>query len=138
MYLIDTNVMSELVRSRPDPGVVAWADANMGDAGLATISIFELRLGIAQLPQGRRRDALMLTIERAINRLGSRIYAFDRAAAEAAGDLSGLSSGFGRPMPRMDAQIAGIASVYGLTIVTRNISDFSGTGLDLHNPWTAS
>ena len=55
MYLLDTNVVSELVRPRPEPTVVAWVDAHGGDCGLSTIALFELRLGVAQLPDGRRR-----------------------------------------------------------------------------------
>jgi predicted nucleic acid-binding protein len=115
--------------------VVAWVDDHGDDCGLSTIALFELRLGVAQLPDGRRRDELTLGIERIVNRLLPRIYAFDRASAEIAGELSGLAARRGRPMARMDTQIAGIAAVYGLTLVTRNVGDFAGAGLDLIDPW---
>jgi toxin FitB len=135
VYLLDTNVVSELVRPRPETTVVAWVDEHGGDCGLSTIALFELRLGVAQLPDGRRRDELTLAIERIVNRLLPRLYAFDRASAETAGELSGLAARRGRPMARIDAQIAGITAVYGLTLVTRNVGDFAGAGLDLVDPW---
>jgi toxin FitB len=135
MYLVDTNVVSELLQREPDAGVRRWANLHAGDAGLSTVAIFELRLGAMLLPEGRRRDELLGTIERAIARFGPRIYAFDRASAEMASEINGLSTHRGRPMSRMDAQIAGIAAVYGLTLITRNVADFEATGLDVINPW---
>lgn len=135
MYLVDTNFLSELVQREPDSGVRRWANVNIGDAGISSVSIFELRLGVARLPAGRRRDDLLGTIDRAVARFGPRIYGFDRSSAEMGGELSGVSERQGRPMSRMDAQIAGIAAVYGLTLVTRNVSDFEATGIDILNPW---
>lgn len=135
MYLVDTNFISEFAQHAPNDGVRRWANLHIGDAGISTVAIFELRLGLAQLPDGRRRDELLGTIERAISRFGPRVYAFDRASAEMAGELHGVSARAGRTMSRMDAQIAGIAAVYGLTLVTRNTRDFEATGLDLINPW---
>lgn len=137
MYLLHTNFISELVQREPNAGVRRWANLHSGDAGIPTIAIFELLLGAVQLPDGRRRDELLGTIERAIARFGPRVYAFDRAAAEMASELHGFSARSDRPMARMDAQIAGIAAVYGLTLVTRNVGDFAGTGIDLLNPWDA-
>jgi predicted nucleic acid-binding protein len=137
MYLIDTNIVSELLRPNPEPAVTRWLDRHGADSGLPTTAIFELRLGAAQLPEGQRRDQLILAIERIVNRFGPRVYGFDRASAEMAGELVGESARRGRVLARMDAQIAGIAAVYGLTLVTRNVGDFASTGLDLHNPWPA-
>lgn len=137
MYLVDTNLVSELVQRQPDPRVQRWANHNIGNAGIPTVAIFEIRLGLLQMPEGRRRDDLLGMMERAISRFGPRIYAFDRASAEMAGELHALSSRAGRPMARMDAQIAGIAAVYGLTLVTRNVKDFENTGIDVLNPWEA-
>lgn len=135
MYLVDTNFVSDLLRRAPNSGVQRWANLNFGDAGIPTVAIFETRLGAMQLPEGRRRDELLGLIERAVARFGPRIYTFDRASAEMASELHGISSRAGRPMSRMDVQIAGIAAVYGLTLVTRNVDDFAATGIDLVNPW---
>lgn len=135
MYLLDTNVMSALLSDAPDRRIVKWVDQRGGDCAVPTIAIFELSLGLARLPDGSRKDALVAGIERVIARFGPRIYAFDRAAAEAGGQLSGASERAGRPMSRMDAQIAGIAAVYGLVVVTRNVSDFAGCGISVEDPW---
>lgn len=135
MYLIDTNVLSDLATDKASAAVQRWTNLHMADAALPTTTIFELRLGVAQMADGARRDALMLAIERAITRFGPRIYAFDRASAEMAGELIGLMARKGRVLKRIDAQIAGIAAVYGLTIVARNVKDFEDTGIDVVNPW---
>lgn len=136
MYLLDTNVVSELMRDAPDQQVAQWVNRRSGDCGIPTIAIFELRLGLGRLSDGRRRDELIGALERVIARFGPRVYALDRAAAEMGGELSGEAEKRGRALSRMDAQIAGIAAVYGLTLVTRNIKDFEITGVDLINPWS--
>jgi len=136
MFLIDSNVLSDLVTGRASDLVRLWANRHMADAALPTTTIFELRLGVAQMPDGRRRDELQSLIERAIMRFGPRIYSFDRASAEIAGELIGQMARRGRVLHRMDAQIAGIASVYGLTLATRNVKDFEGLGIDIVDPWT--
>jgi predicted nucleic acid-binding protein len=135
MYLIDSNIVSELMRPRPEPQVVTWLDRHGGDCALPTIAIYEVRAGIARLPAGRRRDELMGTFERIVARFGPRVYAFDRASAEMAAEIQGQGFRTGRVMSSGDAQIGGIAAVYGLSVVTRNVDDFAATGLDLINPW---
>ena len=82
-----------------------------------------------------RQDELLLAIERAINRFGPRLYGFDRLSAEMAGQIGASSAAQGRPMSQPDAQLAGIAAVYGLTLVTRNVRDFEASGVDLLSPW---
>lgn len=135
MYLIDTNVLSELMRLQPERRVTAWVDRRGGDCGLSTVAIFEGRVGIAALPAGARRDGLLLSFERIVARFGPRIYALDRASAEMAAEVQAATMRRGRTMTAGDAMIAGMAAVYGLTLVTRNIRDFETTGLDLINPW---
>ena len=68
MFLLDTNVLSELTRPNPDSGVQRWINQHMAQSGVSTITVFELRWGVAALPTGRRQDELLLAIERAINR----------------------------------------------------------------------
>ena len=134
-YLLDTNVVSELMRRSTADQVRKWVDRHYADCALPTPAIFELRAGLAEMPDGRRRDELLGALERIIARFGPRLYALDRAAAEMGGDLSGEARRRGRPMSRMDAQIAGIAGLYGLTLVTRNLRDFESLGIDLVDPW---
>lgn len=135
MFLIDTNVLSETLRSKPDPRVQRWIDQHWASCGLSTPVLFELRLGAASVRDNVRRDQLQQTIDRTVQRFGPRLYALDRASADAAGDLLGSAARGGRVLERVDSQIAGIAAVYGLTLVTRNTRDFEVTGLDLLNPW---
>ena len=135
IYLVDTNVLSELMRPEPDRRVTRWVDRHGGECGLPTVVIFELRYGVVRLPAGRRSDELIGALERIVIRFGPRIVAFDRASAEMAADLRAQSQRDGRPMAAMDAQIAGIAGIYGLTLATRNVPDFEGTGIDLVDPW---
>ena len=138
MYLIDTNVLSELLQPLPSPPVQQWINRHSGASGVPTTVIFELRVGVARLADGRRRDQLGQAIERLVSRFSPRVYSFDRAAAEAGAELIGLAERQGRVLERMDAQIAGIAAVYGLTLVSRNTRDFAGLDLDLVDPWTAA
>lgn len=135
MYLVDTNVVSELMRQTTADPVRKWVDRHHAGCALPTPAIFELRAGVAEMPGGRRRDELLGALERIIARFGPRVYALDRAAAEMAGDLSGDARRRGRAMSRIDAQIAGIAALYGLTLVTRNLRDFESLGIDLVDPW---
>lgn len=135
MFLIDTNVVTDLISLNGNPGVRRWANTNFGSASLPCTVIFELRMGVALLPDGRRRDDLTSAIERMIARFGPRVIALDRAAADLAGELVGVASRQGRVLKAMDAQIAGIAGAYGLTLVTRNVKDFEVLGIDLLNPW---
>lgn len=134
MYLVDTNIVSELMRQTTADPVRKWVDRHHAGCALPTPAIFELRAGVAEMPGVRRRDELLGALERIIARFGPRVYALDRAAAEMAGDLSG-DARRGRAMSRIDAQIAGIAALYGLTLVTRNLRDFESLGIDLVDPW---
>lgn len=135
IYLIDTNVVSELMRPEPSTRVVTWLDRHAGNCALPTIAIFEVRAGINTMPPGRHRDELMGAFERIVARFGPRVVSFDRPSAEMAAELASVSASAGRTMTTGDVQIAGIAGAYGLTLVTRNVKDFAATGIDLVNPW---
>lgn len=137
MFLLDTNVLSELIIRAPDPTVQLWINRHGAVAAVPAVAVFELRVGAVRLPDGTRRDQLGQAIDRIVNRFVPRVYSFDRAAAEAGAELIGLAQRQGRILERRDAQIAGIAAVYGLTLVTRNPRDFAGLDLDLVDPWTA-
>jgi len=142
MILLDTNVVSEALKPAPAPRVVNWLNANFADAAISSITIFELGAGLALLDAGRRKDVLHNAIARTIRRFGSRIYAFDAAAAQSAAQLLAQARAQGLALHQIpgklaDLQIAGITSAYGLALATRNVDDFEGLGLMLINPWTA-
>ena len=136
--LLDTNVVSELIRKGRDPGVAAWV------AGLPLESLFfsavgeaELRYGAAILPAGRRRDNLLADIEGMLREaFGERVLPFDRAAAHEFADIAATRRGAGRRVSPTDCQIAAIARSRGMTVATRNVRDFDGIGIDIFNPWT--
>ncbi len=140
MILLDTNVISEVLKLAPAPQVIGWLDANFSNTAISSITIFELGAGLAWLSDGRRKDKLQNAIGRAIRRFGTRVYAFDAAAAQSAALLLAQARAQGHALHQVpnklaDLQIAGIASAYGLQLATRNVGDFDGLGLGLINPW---
>jgi len=142
MILLDTNVISEVLKPTPAPQVIDWLDANFATTAISSITIFELGAGLASLSDGRRKDSLQNAIARTIRRFGTRAYAFDAPAAQSAALLLAQARAQGHGLHQIpgklaDLQIAGIASAYGLDLATRNISDFDGLGLTLVNPWDA-
>ena len=140
MILLDTNVISEPLRPAPSAAVIDWLDAHFAECAISSIAIFELTTGLAQLPPGKRRATLETAIARVIRRFGPRVYAFDTAAGYAAAKLFERARSRGlalhqMPARRADLQIGGIAAAYGLSLATRNVADFQGSGLELINPW---
>lgn len=134
---MDTNVPSELVRPQPEPKVKAWLTAQDLDAlFMSAVSFGELRRGITLRASGKRRTELELWIETDLSMLLSgRILPLTRSIAERWGALEGQRQLAGRPLNVPDAQIAATALEHGLTLVTRNVKDFAGLGVDLLNPW---
>jgi toxin FitB len=143
LILLDTNVLSEPLRPAPSAAVVDWLDAHFAECAISSIAIFELVAGLAQLPHGKRRETLQTAIARVVRRFGTRVYAFDAAAAHAAAKLLERARSQGLALHQMpaklpDLQIGGIAAAYGLSLAARNIADFQGSGLELINPWDAN
>ena len=139
-FLLDTNVVSEWVKPRPDPGVIAWlADVDEDRVFLSVVTLAELRHGIDRLRDGRRRKRLdaWLTDELA-PRFEGRLLALDQAIADRWGELVARRETAGRPIGVMDAFIAATASVHALTLVTRNAADFKSTVDEIVDPWTGS
>ena len=136
-FLLDTNVVSEWVKPEPHRRVIAWlAEAEESQVFLSVVTLAELRHGIARMAAGIRRDRLDQWLREELPaRFGQRILPVDAAVADAWGALIALSSSRGRPMQAMDAFLAATASVHGLTLVTRNVSDFAVLGLPVFNPW---
>jgi toxin FitB len=136
MILLDTNVLSALMRHEPDPIIVAWLDNQPPDAiWTTTITTFEIRLGLKILADGRRRTALEEAFTRALeDDLDNRVLPFDQAAAEAAARIAAQQRAAGRPVEIRDVQIAGITTARKATLATRNIRHFVGTGISTTNP----
>jgi len=137
MIILDTNVLSELMRQDPDPGVLHWLDRQSSQSvWITTITLFESRLGLALLPDGHRRRALVQAFDQllAID-LESRILPFDAEAATQAALLVADRQRAGRPVDIRDTQIAGIAQARRATLATRNLRHFEGLSVAVVNPW---
>lgn len=137
MILLDTNVLSELMRPQPNPVVVAWVDAHSSVARLSAITQAEISLGLALLPDGKRRDALAAVARQMFEEdFAGRCLPFDARAAECFARLVAVRRRIGRPITTQDAQIAAIALANGTPLATRNIGDFEEiSGLLLIDPW---
>lgn len=137
-FLLDTNVLSELMRAEPDGNVLGWFERQAGAVfAVSVITRAEILLGIALLPVGRRRDSLANAAERMFQEdFGGRCLPFDERAADEYAALVAARVRSGQPISTEDGQIAAIALVHDMHLVTRNIKDFNGTsGLSLINPW---
>jgi hypothetical protein len=136
-FLLDTNVVSELVRPRPDAGVVAWlAEVDEDRVHLSVITIAEIRFGIERLARGRRRSRLdaWLRDELAL-RFEARILPISPPVADAWGKVVSARDEIGRPIGTMDAFIAATAEVHDLTLVTRDRADFALSVRSIVSPW---
>lgn len=139
MILLDTNVLSALMRRDPEERVVAWLDAQPPESIWTTsITALEIRLGLELLAAGRRRLLLEEAFLKALDEdLENRVAVFDRSAAEASGRIAAERRLAGRPIEIRDVQIAGIATARKATLATHNLRHFTGLHLDLVDPWSA-
>ena len=137
MIILDTNVISELTRPVPEPKVLAWLEAQAGDALFTTaISRGEMIYGACILSAGRRRAKLLEEVEAIFSiDMAGRVLSYDEAAADAHARFAALRRTQGRPTSQSDAMIAGIALSLGATLATRNVKDFDGFGIALIDPW---
>jgi predicted nucleic acid-binding protein len=137
MWILDTNVVSELVAIRPTAEVVARVTALPRNAVFTTtISEAEIFYGIERLPAGRRRNDLRVAMEGVFAEdFDGRVLVFDSRAARIYGLLLAVRRASGRPISQSDIQIAAIAITHNATLVTRNTRDFANSGIDLVNPW---
>lgn len=140
MILLDTNILSELMRRTPNPAVVAWVDAQPRyRLFISAVTRAEIELGVALLPEGRRKAGLRGAAARMFGDFADRCLPFDEAAAVRYGELVAARAAFGRPISVEDAQIAAIALNGGLTLATRNGADFAGIdGLTIVAPFSAA
>ncbi|GLV48845.1 ribonuclease VapC [Thermus sp. LT1-2-5] len=140
MILLDTNVLSEFIRPQPSERVVAWLDRQSPErVWVSAISRAEMELGLALMPEGKRKRALREAIRAMFEEdFAGRCLPFDEAAAVHYGGIVAARQRKGRPISVEDAQIAAIALAHRMTLATRNVADFSGIpGLRLVNPWEA-
>ncbi len=135
-FLLDTNLVSEWTKPRPNPGVVRWlADADEDRVFISVVTIAELRHGVERLAIGRRRKRLNEWIEgELLFRFDERILPIDAATADAWGRIVAHREGLGRPIGTMDAFIAATAQVHKLTLATRNQTDFQASVAAVVNP----
>jgi toxin FitB len=140
MILLDTNVVSELMKSAPEPAVMDWINAIPGaTVFLSAVTQAEILFGVALVPEGRRRDGLAQAARTAFETyFRGRILPFDSEAAEAFAVLAAGRRHAGRPISQADAQIAAIARSRGAALATRNVPDFEGCGVEVVDPWGAS
>jgi hypothetical protein len=139
-FLLDTNVVSEWVKPRPTPSVVAWlADVDEDRVFISVATLGELRHGIDRLPAGRRRSRLDEWLGHELrDRFEGRVLPIDDAVAERWGALVARREKIGRPIGVMDAFVAATAEVHALTLVTRNAADFKSSVTAVFDPWTES
>ena len=138
-YLLDTNVISELVRQRPDPAVISWLRAQPLNQLFASVVTFgELRKGIEMLPPGAKRERLESWLSVELRELfANRILTLDLAVADRWGTLEAHRALAGKAAASADAQIAATAAFFGLTVATRNGRDFQDLDVPIVDPWSA-
>lgn len=138
MYLIDTCVISEPLKEKPDPGLSQWlANVDEDSLMLSTLTIGEIEKGIRRLAKGKKRDHLREWVTSSlIPRFHRRIAPIDLGITIYWGELTAKFSKKGRNITEIDSLILATAGFHGWTIVTRNVDDFKGCGVDLLNPWS--
>jgi len=137
MIILDTNVLSALMRQVPEAQVVAWLDRQPAESvWITSITLFEARLGLALLPKGRRQQTLEAAFARLLeDDLENRVLDFDSAAATEAASLAAARQKAGRPVDMRDTQIAGIALARRATLATRNVRHFQDLNVPVVDPW---
>ena len=139
LVVLDTNVVSELMRATPDANVVAWVGRRSPGAVRTTaITVAEVRYGIARLPTGRRRTLLRAAAEQVFDTFDEAVLPFDAAAARHYADIVVEREWAGAPISGFDAQIAAICRAASAELATRNTGDFEGLGLHLVDPWQSA
>jgi len=136
MIILDTNVLSALMRQTPEPPVVAWLDQQpRASIWTTSITLLEIRFGLQVLAAGKRRTALIQAFEELLQAIDHRIASFDTDAAEHAGTLMAARQKKGRPGDLRDTMIAGIVLAHRAALATRNTTHFDDLSTPLINPW---
>ena len=137
-FLLDTTVVSKWMKPLPDPSVIRWlAEVDEDRVYLSVMTLADLRYGTERLPAGARRSRLETWLREELPlRFESRLLIIEATIAGAWGSVMSRCSAVGRPIGAMDALFAATAQVHALTLVTRNVSDFTASGIFLFNPWS--
>src|SRR6201985_3034022 len=138
MIILDTNVVSELMRAEPDARVGQWVGRQRtNELGTTAITVAEIRHGIERLPDGRRKEGLLSAATDLFAAFGELVQPFDVLAAAWFGPVMVRRARLGLPVEGFDAQIAAICRAHGAALATRNVKDFLETGIEVIDPWTA-
>ncbi len=137
MIILDTNVLSALMREEPEPAVIRWLDQQAAESiWITSLTLFEVQLGIALLPKGKRKTALEAAFTTLLQTdLENRVLDFDSTAALEAAALAAVRQRAGRPVDMRDTQIAGIALARRATLATRNVKHFKDLKVPVIDPW---
>ncbi len=135
-YLLDTCVLSELVKITPDPQVLQWFETRKSqELCTSAMTLAELRRGVARLPESKRQSSLLLWLQQLEAAFEDRILAFDKNVAQVWAHMTVQAEAQGKSMAAFDSIIAATARAHGCVLVTRNVRDFAHAGLDVRNPW---
>jgi predicted nucleic acid-binding protein len=136
MIILDTNVVSELMRPEPAPSVASWVrERDRRELRTTVITLTEVRYGIARLTDGRRKQVLLAAADEIFSAFADQILAVDAAAAEHYAVIARIRERAGKPIAGFDALIAAVCRSHGAALATRNVSDFDGTGIEIIDPW---
>ncbi len=132
-YLLDTNAVSEIMKPAPESSVLTWLEQHENECFLSAVTLGEIERGIALLPTGRKKTRLQETFQDFLRAVEERVLSFDVAVARRWATLTGMAQKKGRTLPVLDSMIEATALHWDLTVITRNVSDFSeATTFD---PW---
>jgi toxin FitB len=136
MIILDTNVVSELMRSEPAPSLASWIrHRDRRELRTTAITLAEVRYGIARLPDGRRKQVLLAAADEVFSAFADQVMPVDTAAADHYAVIVSSRERAGRPIAGFDALIAAVCRSQGAALATRNASDFDGTGIEIVDPW---
>ena len=136
MIVVDTNVVSELMRPSPSPRIRDWVNTQVpGELCTTAVTLAEIRYGLERLPDGRRKDSLLATATEVFAEFSEFIQAFDADAAIRYATIVARRDRLGLPIDGFDAQVAAICRTRGAALATRNAKDFQETGIDVIDPW---
>ncbi len=139
MIIVDTNVVSELMRPDPEPVVANWLRTQAREELYTTaITLAEIRYGLERLPEGRRKRLMQTTAEQVFVAFEQQVLPFDATAARHYALIASAREQAGAPIDGFDAQIASICRTYQAAVATRNLTDFHDTGIDIIDPWAQS
>jgi predicted nucleic acid-binding protein len=136
-YILDTNILREMYVSNPNEKFKSWfTKQDKEDFHITTFNVAEIRYGIEKLPQSKKRQDIESWLDDILlPNFNGRILTFDLKSAQAWGVMAAQNTKTGRPRPHMDSLLASIALAHDMVLVTRNIKDFSGLGIELVNPF---